>query len=72
MTRTGALHPHRQFSEQVQRLPTQPTRLDNTLAAHSQYPISGLILGSKPSNFNQVLGFYVDGPRRERSMSIRR
>ena len=56
------------YSEQVQaRLYDPATRSfdKEPLAAHPQYPISGLILGSKPSNFNQVLGFYVDGPRRE-------
>ncbi len=56
------------FSEQVQaRLYDPATRtFDNEpLAAHPDYSIGGLILGTKPSNFNQVLGFYVDGPRRE-------
>lgn len=56
------------FSEQVQARLYDPAKrsFDNEpLAAHPQYPIGGLILGTKPSNFNQVLGFYVDGPRRE-------
>ncbi|MEI2262658.1 prolyl oligopeptidase family serine peptidase [Stenotrophomonas indicatrix] len=56
------------FSDQVQaRLYDPATKaFDNEpLAAHPEYPIGGLILGTKPSNFNQVLGFYVDGPRRE-------
>lgn len=35
------------------------------LVAHPQYGVAGLILGSQPSNFNQVLGFVVDGPDRE-------
>lgn len=56
------------FSEQVQaRLYDPATRTFDSepLAAHPHYPIGGLILGTRPSNFNQVLGFYVDGPRRE-------
>lgn len=56
------------FSDQVQaRLydPASRTFDNEPLAAHPEYPIGGLILGTKPSNFNQVLGFYVDGPRRE-------
>ena len=56
------------FSEQVQaRLYDPATRTFDSepLAAHPQYPIGSLILGTRPSNFNQVLGFYVDGPRRE-------
>ncbi|SBV36163.1 Peptidase, S9 family [uncultured Stenotrophomonas sp.] len=56
------------FSDQVQAWAYDPTRKEfdrEPLAAHPEYPISGLILGMRPSNFNQVLGFYVDGPRRE-------
>lgn len=56
------------FSDQVQAWQYDPTTRSfdkEPLAAHPDYPISGLILGTRPSNFNQVLGFYVDGPRRE-------
>lgn len=35
------------------------------LLAHPKYSIGGLILGSQPSNFNKVLGYYVNGPQRE-------
>lgn len=35
------------------------------LVAHPKYNISGLILGTQPSNFNRILGFEVDGPRAE-------
>jgi len=56
------------FSDQVQARLYDPASREfdkEPLAAHPQFAISGLILGTKPSNFNQVLGFYVDGPRRE-------
>lgn len=56
------------FSDQVQAWlydPAKKTFDKEPLAAHPEYPIGGLILGTRPSNFNQVLGFYVDGPRRE-------
>ena len=35
------------------------------LVAHPEYSISGIVLGNRPSNFNQVLGFTVDGLTRE-------
>lgn len=35
------------------------------LVAHAEFSIGGLILGSRPSDFNQVLGFVVDGLQRE-------
>ncbi len=56
------------FSDQVQARLYDPVSRkfdDEPLAAHPQYSISRLILGTRPSNFNQVLGFYIDGPRRE-------
>jgi dienelactone hydrolase len=56
------------FSDQVRAYQYDPTTREfdeEPLAAHPEYPIGGLILGTRPSNFNQVLGFYVDGPRPE-------
>lgn len=38
---------------------------DEPLLTHPQFSIGGLILGNQPSNFNQVLGYVVDGPERE-------
>lgn len=38
---------------------------EEPLLAHPKYPIGGVILGTQPSNFNQVLGYVVDGPQRE-------
>lgn len=35
------------------------------LVAHPKYDISGLILGTQPSNFNRILGFTVSGPQTE-------
>jgi dienelactone hydrolase len=35
------------------------------LIAHPQYSIGNLIFGNQESNFNQLLGFVVDGPARE-------
>ncbi|MGY0503889.1 alpha/beta hydrolase family protein [Luteimonas sp. e5] len=35
------------------------------LVAHPQYSIGNLILGTQPSNFNQVLGFVTAGPTME-------
>ena len=54
------------FSEQVQaRLYDPSTRSfdKEPLAAHPEYPIGALVLGTRTSNFNKVLGFRVDGPR---------
>lgn len=56
------------FSDQTQAWQYDPAKKEfdkEPLAAHPEFPISGLILGTRPSNFNQILGFYVDGPRRE-------
>lgn len=56
------------FSDQVQAWQYDPVKKEfdkEPLAAHPQYPVTGLILGTRPSNFNQILGFYVEGPRRE-------
>ncbi|WP_238333354.1 alpha/beta hydrolase family protein [Luteimonas marina] len=56
------------FSDQVQAWMYDPTTRkfdDEALVAHPEFSISGLILGSQPSNFNKVLGFIVDGPQRE-------
>ncbi|HEX5755236.1 MAG TPA: prolyl oligopeptidase family serine peptidase, partial [Arenimonas sp.] len=38
---------------------------DEALVAHPEFSIGGLVLGSRPSDFNQVLGFVVDGMVRE-------
>ena len=57
-----------QFSDLVQARLYDPVARrydDEPLAAHPQFSIAGLILGTRPSNFNQVLGFTVDGPERE-------
>lgn len=54
------------FSEQVQaRLYDPSTRSfdKEPLAAHPEYPIGALVLGTRTSNFNKVLGFRVDGQR---------
>jgi dipeptidyl aminopeptidase/acylaminoacyl peptidase len=56
------------FSPQVQAWLYDPVSKQfdkEPLVAHPKYPISGLILGTRQNNFNQVLGFYVDGPQRE-------
>lgn len=38
---------------------------DEPLVAHPKYSIGSLILGSQPSNFNQILGFTISGPQME-------
>lgn len=38
---------------------------DEALLAHPQFSIGGVILGSQPSNFNRVLGYVVNGAKRE-------
>lgn len=38
---------------------------DEPLAAHPEFSIAGLILGTQPGNFNRVLGFTVDGVQRQ-------
>ena len=56
------------FSEQVQAWMYDPkTRSfgSEPLVAHSKYPISGLVFGNQPSNFNKLLGFTVSGPAPE-------
>jgi len=56
------------FSEQVQAWMYDPkTRSfgSEPLVAHGKYPISGLMFGNQPSNFNKVLGFVVSGPSTE-------
>ena len=40
---------------------------DEPLLTHPTFSIGGLIFGRQPSNFNQVLGFVVDGPQREQT-----
>ncbi|MCF6262271.1 MAG: prolyl oligopeptidase family serine peptidase [Xanthomonadales bacterium] len=54
------------FSEQTQAWMYDPkTRsfASEHLVAHPKYGISRLIFGSQPSNFNQLIGFSVSGPR---------
>lgn len=56
------------YSDHVQAWlydPRQKKFLNEPLLSHPTYSIGSLILGSQPSNFNQVLGFVVDGPQRE-------
>ncbi len=55
-------------SDRVQAKVYDPTTRefdDEPLAAHPEFSIAGLILGSQPSNFNRVLGFVVDGVQRQ-------
>ncbi|KAF1015911.1 MAG: Dipeptidyl aminopeptidase BIII [Stenotrophomonas maltophilia] len=58
-----------QFSDLVQARLYDPAKREfdkEPLAAHPPtFSIGGLILGTRKSNFNKVLGFYVDGPKRE-------
>ncbi len=56
------------FSDLVQAWMYDPAtrKFDSeALVAHAEFSIGGLILGSRPSDFNQVLGFVVDGLERE-------
>ncbi len=56
------------FSERVQAWMYDPeTRSfgNEPLVAHGTYPISGLVFGNQPSNFNKLLGFTVSGPAPE-------
>lgn len=56
------------FSDRVEAWMYDPAtrKFDSeALVAHPKYGIGGLVFGSQPSNFNQVLGFVVDGPERE-------
>ena len=56
------------FSDLVQAWMYDPAARkfdDEPLLTHPQFSIGGLILGTQPSNFNRVLGYVVDGPRRE-------
>lgn len=57
-----------QFSDLVQARLYDPVKKEfdkEPLAAHPTFSISSLILGTRKSNFNQVLGFYIDGPQRQ-------
>jgi dienelactone hydrolase len=52
------------FSDLVQaRLydPVSKTFEDEALVAHPQFPIMSLVLGTRPSDFNKVIGFTVGG-----------
>ncbi len=56
------------YSDHVQAWMYDPTdqKFDNEpLLSHPQYSIGDLLLGTQPSNFNKILGYVVDGPRRE-------
>jgi len=56
------------FSDQIEAWMYDPaTRKfdDEVLVSHPQYSIYGLILGTQPSNFNQILGFEIAGPTLE-------
>lgn len=55
-----------QFSNQVQAWMYDPGKRDfdpEPLVAHEKYSIGSLVFGNRPSNFNQLLGFRVSGPR---------
>lgn len=57
-----------QFSDKVQaRLydPVQHMYDPETVVADRDYSIGGLLFSTRPGNFNQVVGFVVDGPYRE-------
>lgn len=57
-----------QFSDKVQvRLydPEQRKYDPEPVLADQNFSIGGLIFGTQPSNFNQVVGFVVDGPYRQ-------
>lgn len=57
-----------EFSDRVQAWMYDPAahKYDSeALLAHPEFSIGGLILGSRPSDFNKVLGFVVDGMTRE-------
>lgn len=52
------------FSDQVQAWMYDPTTRkfeDEPLVAHPKFSIGSLILGTQPSNFNQILGYVVNG-----------
>ncbi len=56
------------FSELVQAWMYDPATRNfgsEPLVAHGKYPISGLVFGNQPSNFNKLLGFRVAGPASE-------
>lgn len=56
------------FSDQIQAWMYDPVSRkfdDEPLLAHAEFSIGGLILGSRPSDFNQVLGFTIEGMTRE-------
>ncbi|MEE4303343.1 MAG: prolyl oligopeptidase family serine peptidase, partial [Wenzhouxiangella sp.] len=55
-----------QFSNLVQARMYDPAKRDydpEPLVAHDKYSISGLVFGNRQSNFNQLLGFRIAGPR---------
>jgi pimeloyl-ACP methyl ester carboxylesterase len=55
-----------QFSDRVEAYTYNPSTQafsDEPLVAHPEYSIGGLVFGMQPSNFNQLLGFQVAGPR---------
>ena len=54
-----------QFSDLAQVYAYDPVSRqysDGPILAHPRYSVTGLILGTKPSNFNAVLGFRYSGP----------
>jgi dienelactone hydrolase/outer membrane lipoprotein-sorting protein len=55
-----------QFSDRVQAWMYDPAKRDfdaEPLVAHEEYSIGGLVFGDQPSNFNELLGFRLAGPR---------
>lgn len=56
------------WSDRVQAWMYDPAekKFDNEpLLAHPEFSIGGLIQGTQPRDFNKIIGYVVDGPRRE-------
>ncbi|MCC5996780.1 MAG: S9 family peptidase [Oceanicaulis sp.] len=56
------------FSDRVEAWMYDPVAREfssEPLIAHPEYSIGGIILGSRPSNFNRLLGFTIAGPGTE-------
>ena len=56
------------FSDRIQAWMYDPRTREfdaEPLVAHPEYDIGSVILGTRPGNFNQVLGFTVNGPQVE-------
>jgi len=56
------------FSDQVRAQMYDPGKRafdPEPLVADAKFSITGLVFGEQPSNFNQVIGFTIDGPARQ-------